>query len=130
MIFIDYGVIAFTIRKITTTVNQSTSLSKKANNHILRVLIILASIPLIGCIPITLILIKEWFSIEALLVSGFSSYFGIGYAFFKCFAMILVVPAYRQAFLQPFTFNFWRQLEKVQEVKTVDRPVSSKHADL
>jgi hypothetical protein len=55
---------------------------------------------------------------ETMLISGFTSYFGIWYTSFKSLSTILAVPPYREAFLRPFTM-FWRDRGD-EEVKVIN----------
>ncbi|KAI6176920.1 hypothetical protein M3Y97_00850900 [Aphelenchoides bicaudatus] len=122
--FFDYGVIMFTIRKINSTVNASTTISRKAHTYILRVLIVQATIPLIMCIPLTLIVIREVFSIDNILLSALSKPIGFWYTLFKCLAMILVVPAYRRPFLRLFTLRCCQN--RLDRVERIDRSTTTK----
>lgn len=84
---------------------------------------------MIICVPILFVLIQELFSVDTVILSDFSIVVGIWYTFFKCLATILAVPAYRKAFLRPFTLGFWkRRRRNGQEVDTIEKSTSQNNA--
>jgi hypothetical protein len=104
-----YTIIIFTvsrIRKKACEFKETSTSTRKTHSHIQRVLAIQASVPIIICLPISLVILQAFFEFESLILSDLTITFGIWYTSIKVFMIIMVVPHYRRVFFSPLTRLF------------------------